>query len=90
VVDDSERVLSMSAFNGITWSEQEDEAHRFARPTLAWEGPDAEGDLIVRLVGAPQWSIAAHGKTWEEALHRLGGALELAGQAACMTCREHP
>jgi len=47
-----------------------------ARPQLLWEGPDEDGDLIVRL--STERGLIAHGATSEEALGRLGAVLMMA------------
>lgn len=48
------------------------------QPALEWEGPDEDGDVIVRLTGVEGWLMAADGKTQKEALGNLGEGMMLA------------
>lgn len=62
-------------------------------PVLAWEGPDEEGYLMVcvrPLTGFGPYAMCAHGKTVEEALHRLGSVLDDAFEDSCEECRQQP
>lgn len=70
------------------WKERAESAERM--PRLEWEGPDDDGDLVVRLRGAAGWGIASHGKTWQQALHLLGEGLDLAGRDDCTDCAGTP
>ena len=57
-----------------------DDTKTAALPSLVWEGPDEDGDLIVRLVGMPDWHLIGHGKTCSEALACIGEAMAAAGE----------